>query len=83
MRELAAYFQHIWDVLTTAEQEILLRVLKGVVQDSNDTNVRKLLRDLVQKSLLVPDGPLYRSPSWAWAQFIAARHNGKGCIESL
>jgi hypothetical protein len=83
MRELRAYFQYIWDDLTTAEQEMLRCVSKGVAQDCNDTNIRKLLRDLVQKCLLVADGLSYRSPSRAWAQFIAARHNGKVCIESL
>jgi serine/threonine-protein kinase len=80
LREVEAHFAYTWRNLTPAEQDALRRVDDAAARASGDTTVRGLLRDLVQKCLLVADAGAegapqqYRYPSRAWAQFVAAQH---------
>jgi eukaryotic-like serine/threonine-protein kinase len=80
LRELEAHFAYTWRNLTPTEQDALRRVDDAAARATGDTAVRGLLRDLVQKCLLVADAgaqgtPLqHRYPSRAWAQFVAAQH---------
>ena len=80
LRELEAHFAYTWHNLTPTEQDALRRVDDAAARASGDTTVRGLLRDLVQKCLLVADAGAegapqqYRYPSRAWAQFVAAQH---------
>jgi len=81
IRELDAHFQYTWHNLSPAEQNVLRNLNDLALHASGDTALRGLLRDLVQKCLLVGEGkapeggpPLrYRYPSRAWAQFVAAQ----------
>src|SRR5262245_17138911 len=79
LRELEAHFAYTWHNLTPTEQDTLRRVDDAAAQATGDTAMRGLLRDLVQKCLLVAEAgaegiPQYRYPSRAWAQFVAAQH---------
>jgi serine/threonine-protein kinase len=81
LRELEAHFAYIWRNLTPAEQDALRKAGEAASHATGDTAMRGLLRDLVQKCLLVADTgvegvpPQYRYPSGAWAQFVAAQHD--------
>jgi serine/threonine-protein kinase len=80
LRELEAHFAYTWHNLTPTEQDALRRVDDVAARANGDTAVRGLLRDLVQKCLLIADVGAqgvpgqYRYPSRAWAQFLAAQH---------
>jgi predicted Ser/Thr protein kinase len=80
LRELEAHFAYTWHNLTPAEQDALRRVDAAAALASCDTAMRGLLRDLVQKCLLIAEGRVenaslqYRYPSRAWAQFVAVQH---------
>jgi eukaryotic-like serine/threonine-protein kinase len=79
LRELEAHFAYTWHNLTPAEQDTLYSIDDTRARASGDTAERGLLRDLVQKSLLVAEGGAaeislqYRYPSRAWAQFVAVQ----------
>lgn len=72
-RELQAHFQYYWQNLTPLEQDSLRNISEVVRRASTDTTLRGVLRDLVQKCLIVFDGPAYRYPSHAWSQFVSAQ----------
>jgi eukaryotic-like serine/threonine-protein kinase len=80
LRELDAHFAYLWRNLMSNEQDALRRVEDAAARATGDTAMRGLLRDLVQKCLLVADvgaqgvPPQYRYPSRAWAQFVATQH---------
>ena len=73
MQELAAHFQYYWHNLTLAEQATLRQMNEIAARAASDTTLRGMLRDLVQKALLVADGNTYRYPSRAWAGFVASQ----------
>ncbi len=71
MQELHAHFQYYWHNLTHQEQRTLRTVRVAEERDLEDTTMREILRELVQKSLLLPGTNQYRYPSRAWADFVA------------
>lgn len=71
MQELHAHFQYYWHNLTHQEQRTLRTVRGAEERDLEDTTLREVLRELVQKSLLVPGTGHYRYPSRAWADFVS------------
>lgn len=73
LQEMSAHFQYYWRNLSDLEQETLGRLNSSPVRDPGDTSLRAVLRDLVQKYMLVWDGQQYHYPSRAWAEFVAAR----------
>jgi hypothetical protein len=73
LRELQAHFQYSWHNLTADEQDALRDPGSLAARASGDTALRGLLRDLVQKCLLVAAGQSYRHPSRAWAAFVAGQ----------
>jgi hypothetical protein len=74
LQELQLHLDVCWHGLNAVEQDSLLHLADAVLRESGDTTVRLALRDLVQKCLLDRDqGGLYRYPSRAWAEFIAAQ----------
>lgn len=72
-QELAAHFQYYWHNLTPLEQTALRQVNELAERAQSDTTLRAVLRDLVQKCLLIHEGGAYRAPSRAWASFVAAQ----------
>lgn len=74
VRELDAHFQYYWQNLTPPEQDALCHVSEAASRAANDTTLRGVLRDLVQKCLLIAEaGGTYRYPCQAWADFVAAQ----------
>jgi hypothetical protein len=73
LRELHAHFQYTWHNLFPNEQEALRDIAHLGSRAAGDTTLRGVLRDLVQKCLLVAEGHSYRYPSRAWAAFVAAQ----------
>lgn len=73
LQELEAHFQYAWHNLTPAEQETLHHIARNPARAESGTTMRGVLRDLVQKCLLVADGESYRYSSRAWACFVAAQ----------
>ncbi|MBI5291172.1 MAG: protein kinase [Chloroflexi bacterium] len=73
MQELAAHFEYYWRNLSAAEQDTIRHIGDAASREANDTTLRGILRSLVQKCLLIQDGGLYRHPSRAWANFLAAQ----------
>src|SRR5579859_5721207 len=71
-RELNAHFQYYWHNLSGQEQETLHRLGEAASRAHNDTTLRAILRDLVQKGLLVNHANSFYYPSQAWAHFVAA-----------
>jgi len=72
-RELNAHFQYYWHNLTTTEQDTLRRIGEAASKANHDTTLRALLRDLVQKCLLVTHDGSYWYQSGAWANFVASQ----------
>jgi hypothetical protein len=73
MMELAPHFQYYWHNLDPIEQETLQHISRATSQAPHDTTLRGILRDLVQKCLLVSESGAYRYASRAWADFVAAQ----------
>jgi tRNA A-37 threonylcarbamoyl transferase component Bud32 len=73
MQELNAHFQYYWRNLTSSEQDTLRQLSSAALRETSDTTIRGLLRDLIQKGLLVLEGGAYRYPSRAWTEFLAAQ----------
>jgi hypothetical protein len=73
LRELQAHFQYTWHNLTPDEHGALRELPSLPARAAGDTVLRGVLRDLVQKCLLVAAGQGYRYPSRAWAEFVAAQ----------
>lgn len=73
LSELSAHFQYYWHNLSAAEQSTLQQLADVAARAPTDTTLRGLLRDLVQKGLLVQDQGRYRYASRAWASFVAAQ----------
>jgi tRNA A-37 threonylcarbamoyl transferase component Bud32 len=68
--ELNAHFQYYWNNLTPTEKDTLHHLNNAATRSLTDTTLRGVLRDLIQKSLLIRDGETYRYPSRAWAGFV-------------
>jgi predicted Ser/Thr protein kinase len=73
LRELEAHFQYTWHNLTLAEQAVLRDLGSLHLRALAETALRSLLRDLVQKCLLMADSQGYHYPARAWAEFVAAQ----------
>ncbi len=73
MQELLTHFEYYWRNLTLAEQDALRRIQDIALRASSDTTLRTLLRDLVQKGLLVQEGGNYRYPMRAWSSFVSGQ----------
>jgi hypothetical protein len=71
--ELAGHFEYYWHNLTLAEQATLRKIDEVSARASTDTTLRGILRDLVQKCMLVMDGQIYEYPSRVWANFVTAQ----------
>jgi tRNA A-37 threonylcarbamoyl transferase component Bud32 len=72
-QELAAHFQYYWRNLSPTEQETLAHISRAALREPGDTTLRAVLRDLVQKCLLIYKSGHYQYPSRAWAEFVAAQ----------
>ena len=72
-QELAARYEYYWRSLSTNEQLALQHTNDLAERVASDTTLRAVLRDLVQKCLLVSDSNLYRYPSRSWASFVASQ----------
>lgn len=70
MQELTPHFEYYWHNLSLNEQDTLRRVPEAAARATGDTTLRAILRDLVQKCLLISEGGAYRYPMRAWANFI-------------
>jgi hypothetical protein len=76
--ELAPHFQYYWHNLTPTEQRTLHRLGQVGQRAPQDTTLRGVLRDLVQKCLVVSEGEgSYGYPSRAWEAFVAAQETPK------
>lgn len=73
MQELTPHFEYYWHNLEISEQDTLRRLSEAVARAPDDTMLRSILRDLVQKCLLVSEGNTYHYPMRAWANFINAQ----------
>ncbi|MCP4357531.1 MAG: response regulator transcription factor [Chloroflexi bacterium] len=73
-RELEAHFLYYWQHLTPAEQDVLCQVSAVISRAPNDTALRGILRNLVRNCLLIAEDGVYRYPSRAWADFVAAQN---------
>jgi tRNA A-37 threonylcarbamoyl transferase component Bud32 len=72
MIELTPHFQYYWQNLTPEEQSTLRQLSNVADRAISDTTLRGILRDLVQKSLLVHQQDAYRYPSRAWERFLSS-----------
>jgi tRNA A-37 threonylcarbamoyl transferase component Bud32 len=72
MLELNPHFQYYWLNLLPQEQNTLRQLANATSRASTDTTLRGLLRDLVQKCLLVQEEGAYRYPSQAWESFLSS-----------
>lgn len=72
-QELHAHFQYYWRNLSPDEQDTLRHTSHAAARALSDTTMRGVLRDLTQKCLLVVDEGVYRYPSLAWTNFVAAQ----------
>ena len=70
--ELSPHFQYYWRNLTPQEQHTLRQLSSAASRASSDTTLRGVLRDLVQKCLLVVDNQAYSYPSRVWQSFLAS-----------
>lgn len=70
--ELAPHFQYYWRNLSPEEQNTLRQLSSAASRASSDTTLRGILRDLIQKCLLVSDAGAYRYPSRAWESFLSS-----------
>ncbi len=73
MQELQPHFEYCWHNLTLLEQDTLRRVPEAAARAPTDTTIRAILRDLVQKCLLIAEGGTYHYPMRAWTNFINAQ----------
>ncbi len=73
MLELSPHFQYYWHNLSLEEQHTLRQITHVSTHAQSDTTLRGLLRDLVQKCLLLAEGGAYRYPSQALANFVASQ----------
>jgi tRNA A-37 threonylcarbamoyl transferase component Bud32 len=71
--ELESHFRYYWHNLTDSEQDVLRYVSDAASRSLHDTTLRVILRDLIQKCLLIVENETYRYPSRAWAQFVEAQ----------
>jgi hypothetical protein len=72
-QELSAHFEYYWHNLSLLEQTALRQVNELAERAVSDTTLRAVLRDLVQKCLLIYEDGIYRYPSRAWAGFVASQ----------
>lgn len=72
-QELNAHFQYAWNNLSLSEQHTLRHISDADIRSQADTTLRGLLRDLVQKCLLVYEHNRYSYPSRAWEKFVSSQ----------
>lgn len=72
MLELAPHFQYYWHNLTPVEQNTLRQLASVASRAISDTTLRGILRDLVQKCLLIVEDGAYLYPSQAWTSFVSS-----------
>jgi len=70
MQELNPHFQYYWHNLTRSEQKTMMLLNNVHEQETSDTTIRALLRDLVLKCLLIGSGDDYVYPYRAWQLFV-------------
>jgi tRNA A-37 threonylcarbamoyl transferase component Bud32 len=70
MRELTPHFQYYWHNLSPEEQSTLRRLTNAATRAPEDTTLRGILRDLVQKCLVVADGESYQYTCQMWTDFV-------------
>ena len=73
MQEMHPHFEYYWHNLSLSEQDTLRRVQEAAARASGDTTLRSILRDLVQKCLLVVEDGAYRYSMRAWGSFIRSQ----------
>ncbi len=71
--EITPHYEYYWQSLNNSEQRTLTRIREAVEEATNNTTLRGILRDLVQKCLLIQVGHDYRFPSQSWENFVAGR----------
>ncbi len=72
--ELNAHFQYYWNNLTPPEQDTLHHLSDAATRSLTDTTLRGVLRDLIQKSLLIRSAEGgYQHPSKAWESFVSSQ----------
>ncbi|MBN2148048.1 MAG: protein kinase [Anaerolineales bacterium] len=81
--EMASHFQYYWHNLTPTEQATLRQVDEVAIRSSTDTTLRGILRDLVQKSMLISDAQGYHYPSRLWAEFVSAQQPKEAAPNAL
>jgi hypothetical protein len=72
-QELAAHYEYYWHNLSLLEQTALRQVNDLADRAVSDTTLRAVLRDLVQKCLLVYENGVYYYPARSWASFVASQ----------
>ncbi len=82
-QEMASHFQYYWHNLTPTEQATLRQIEEVAQRASTDTTLRGILRDLVQKSMLVSGPQGYHYPSRAWAAFVSAQQPTQPQVDGL
>ncbi len=70
-RELSPHYQYYWHNLSLPEQHTLIDINGAITRAPTDTTLRGILRDLVQRCLLVAEKDAYRYPSKSWERFVA------------
>jgi tRNA A-37 threonylcarbamoyl transferase component Bud32 len=73
MQEMTPHFEYYWHNLSLSEQDTMRRLSEVSPRASSDTTLRSILRDLVQKCLLIYDSSGYHYPMLALANFINAQ----------
>ncbi|MBC8505783.1 MAG: protein kinase [Chloroflexi bacterium] len=68
--ELDSHYQYYWNNLSTAEKGTLFHLNDAATRSLADTTLRGMLRDLIQKCLLIRDDETYRHVSQTWANFV-------------
>lgn len=75
LQELNPHFQYYWRNLEAHEQQTLLNLSDATHRQESDTTLRAILRDLVQKSLVVVSEGAYSYPFRAWANFVSSQQS--------
>lgn len=83
MHELEAHFQYEWRNLSPSERDVLHHPAEVGLPEAGNPALKIVVRDLIQKCLLVQTDGSYRYPSKAWAEFVSARSHDPGTIAPL
>lgn len=72
LQELEAHLQSSWNKLSPIERDVLRHLSQAVKRERQDPETRTVLRDLIQKCLLIQARGSYDYPSKAWTEFVGA-----------